>query len=477
MFVYVCICFLLFPFKFSVATNKPVLIWETDVVDFVWPSSTARSNAINTGAYIPLNNIITGVKWWNNVFYLTVPRWRAGVPSTLNSFNPQGATSSNLLTPWPSFGMNQIGLCSSFQYIQSMEIDTLGRMWIIDVGRVNIFDNSTVPYNVFACPPKLVIIDITSQVVLRSHTFSTDTVPYTTNFINDIVLDQKNGFAYITDTGEGADGGLVIYNYNTDISRRYSSHYTNVDNNATMFRINHRNYTIMDPSDTIALSADAETLYFGALSGYKMYQVSTAILRDYTMTASQITANISIAFIRGYSRTQPTQCDGMTCSSSNMCYYGSHSTPTEDSIVVTNFTGTAQTTVSLYNNETTMQWVDTLAWAGEGLLVFTTNRLQRFFFGPPLVSGQGANFRLFTLMVPGQSSYLCSTYQQPPILIPFPSSCVVPSSTAANSVTISAGALAGIAIVCLVAGLVIGGPLFNYFMLKGSLSNKDNNKA
>jgi len=60
--------------------------------------------------------------------------------------------------------------------------------------------------------------------------------------------------------------------------------------------------------------------------------------------------------------------------------------------------------VQLYNNSQTMQWVDTFGWGGPGQLIFTSNRLQQFFAGT--LNSTQTNFRLFSVAVPGQTSYL-----------------------------------------------------------------------
>lgn len=41
-----------------------------------------------------------------------------------------------LLQPYPSWEMQTINNYSALQYVQSMEVDTQGRMWILDTGRV-----------------------------------------------------------------------------------------------------------------------------------------------------------------------------------------------------------------------------------------------------------------------------------------------------------------------------------------------------
>ena len=53
-------------------------------------------------AHVPLNNALTGLKHFNNDTFVTVSRWRAGVPSTLNKVVTDAATGASVLQPCPS---------------------------------------------------------------------------------------------------------------------------------------------------------------------------------------------------------------------------------------------------------------------------------------------------------------------------------------------------------------------------------------
>jgi hypothetical protein len=138
-------------------------VFETSRVNYKWDSDHVELEYVASGAYNYTNNVITGVKYYKGTYFLTVPRWLPGVPSTLNSIQP----GDTVLTPWPSWNMNAVGDCNAFQYVQSMEIDSMGRMWVIDVGSINLFSSSGPRIN--TCPPRLVIIDINSKNILKIH--------------------------------------------------------------------------------------------------------------------------------------------------------------------------------------------------------------------------------------------------------------------------------------------------------------------
>ncbi|XP_015586317.1 protein yellow, partial [Cephus cinctus] len=94
-------------------------------INVTWPSEDARLAALQNEEYIPENNAIAGIKLWKHRMYLTVPRWKNGVPVTLGvtSATPQNNVTAPNLEPYPNWEMQKVGNCKAFQFVQSMEID------------------------------------------------------------------------------------------------------------------------------------------------------------------------------------------------------------------------------------------------------------------------------------------------------------------------------------------------------------------
>lgn len=61
---------------------KEALAWKA--LDFQYPTAAAREAAIKSGEYIPENNNPLGMEVWNDKVFVTVPRWKSGVPSSVN---------------------------------------------------------------------------------------------------------------------------------------------------------------------------------------------------------------------------------------------------------------------------------------------------------------------------------------------------------------------------------------------------------
>lgn len=54
-------------------------------VEYEFPNDTIRDALIESNDYIPNNNMPLGLAVWCDKMFITVPRWKAGVLSTLNS--------------------------------------------------------------------------------------------------------------------------------------------------------------------------------------------------------------------------------------------------------------------------------------------------------------------------------------------------------------------------------------------------------
>ena len=96
--------------------------------------------------------------------------------------------------------MQKLGDCSAFQFVQSMEIEDDGVMWLPDNGRELRSRSRS------KCPAKLVVMDVMTGHVERVHQFPVSVVPREGSFLNDVTLNVANDgdkFAYISDSDRG----------------------------------------------------------------------------------------------------------------------------------------------------------------------------------------------------------------------------------------------------------------------------------
>lgn len=405
------------------------LLAEWVTVDYLWDSNHSRALYEESGQFVVCNNIITGVKVSAaGDIFVAVPRWMSGVPSSLNVLvpNPNGG-EGYVLNPWPSWEFNQINRTGSLQYAQSFIIDSQNRMWIPEVGRTNFYDANTALTT--SGPAGIFVMNITDGSVLLNYYFPDSVVPYNNSFVNDIVLDEQNGYAYFSNTW--ASGGIIVYNINKNNSHMFVSAATE-RNTSYDFCVNDICYGTdgvgASPSDGIALSDDYSTLYWSVVQGQGLYSIETKFLWDFSMTNAEFQSNV--VFL-GYK----TGCsDGLLYLNSAL-YYGDI---THSAIALLNNVAdyTAADSVAIVDSivadtsASSLNWIDTfsLDLNSPTSFYFTSNRLNLFFSGAMDYTGNsGANMRLFQASIvattaspspaPNSADPLFSTYAVAAVVI------------------------------------------------------------
>lgn len=144
---------------------KEKFVWKT--LDFNFPSDEARTAAIQRGFYNPESIVILGIDRWKDMLFVTVPRWRSGVVSTLNVISLQNPEKSPKLEPYPSWEDNSLETEHTLSTVISayrLQVDKCDRLWVVDNGLDNILENRTEILR-----PALVIFDLNEHQVLRRY--------------------------------------------------------------------------------------------------------------------------------------------------------------------------------------------------------------------------------------------------------------------------------------------------------------------
>lgn len=164
---------------------QPLFSWKQ--LDWNFPNDTMRKSYENSGRFVPANNLPLGVNIWNDKLFITVPRWKKGVPANLNYINlnetidkGNGCSSTNKtsevciqffqmpipgdrspqLSPYPSWEDNDIEADNAIVNILRMRIDACDRMWAIDSGVDDIWGEFKTVQR-----PKLIVIDLPTNKV------------------------------------------------------------------------------------------------------------------------------------------------------------------------------------------------------------------------------------------------------------------------------------------------------------------------
>ena len=313
----------------------------------------------------------------NGTIFCSFPRWFDDVIVTFAKYNKE----ENIFEPWPSLEMNQKYLNndpSGLNSILGFEIDKYDNLYILDQGRIKKNPASKGSM-------KLLNYSLNDGQLKNNYTFRSDIVDPSNSFLNDVVIDQINKIAYITDSGNSLSGNLSDYNSGIIVlkledDQQYkilSNHYSVLPDQSFFLHIEKepvKNSTspMMTGADGIALSCDGETLYYCPLSGRMIYSILT---KDIHKAIEENKLN-NITVYEGFKKEAS---DGLLASSKGYLYMTGIET---GSIYVSN---TIEPDLlrfyykdfeSFQGNITTM-WPDTLA-IHDGFLYFVSNQLNNF---------------------------------------------------------------------------------------------------
>ncbi len=302
----------------------------------------------------------------NGNHYLSVPRWAPGIPGTVNRVVV--VDGRPVLDPFPSWEMNEIGKPAALQSVLGWEIDENNRAWFLDQGHI---EGSPCEEGA----QKLVCWDLDTNTLVRSVPIPNEIADFTASFLNDLVIDNTNGFIYIADSGIFSDplqGQLIVYDINNDRLRRVlHQHVSTQDVPGYWFEIDGSKVWPDEPmrtgADGIALSADRRTLYWCALTARHLYSIDTSVLMDFDTDDATIEAAVVDHGDKG------TNTDGMSADNNSLIYY----TMLEGKGI-----GVFDPAVGSYETVVTddrMVWVDGMTFDNQGNLIFNNNRLHQLF--------------------------------------------------------------------------------------------------
>lgn len=365
------------------------VVYEWNVLDFGYPTEKARVDAIYSGDYIPQNNIISDAKPFANRLYVTLPRMLPGVPATLGYIvapNNNGRTDPEV-EPFPSWEMNEKGNCTAFQFVQGIAVDADGLLWVVDSGKPETLAPER---KRFACPPKLVLLDLKRQgATVLTYEFPNDVAAHGSNYLNKIVVDDAlGGYAYITDNS-GADPGIVVYSRRLNRSWKVrESNSMRAALNAVSFAVNGSNLNFSIHIDGIALgpyyAVDKDepqlerNVYYSPLSSYHLYSLPASLLRNPEFALRATPRQIYQA-VTDYG-LKVSQTDGMIMDNQGILYFGllkEHAIAQWDSFRP--FTLENQPIIA--KDEAHIQWTDGFGFDEEGYLYVVVNRLHNFVAG------------------------------------------------------------------------------------------------
>ncbi|KAJ4382207.1 hypothetical protein N0V86_002539 [Didymella sp. IMI 355093] len=371
-----------------------------------WPTGITVSRSgrkfSNYPAGLDSNNTNTGNVTRYAVAELTSNNTETPYPNAKIN-NPPGGAINYTTTP-PTSANYQNYLIG----VQSVVLDPLDRLWILDTGRVLTADGTLL--NASPGGTKLVCVDISTDGVVQTIVFPS-TVAFPDSYINDIRFDLRpqltesgKGVAYITDSSSEGRNGIIIVDLGTGESWRHLNNIPEVsaERGFVPFVWGQPLYYIPGPgqplttvplgSDGIALSADGEDLYFGPVGGRGLYSVPTKRLRDRSQS-SELLAQGAVQ-----NHGQRGVSDGFETDTNGFIYAGNME---QEALV---FFNPANGTVSTFVRDPRISWIDTMSVASDGYLYFTDNQLafSKSFY--PGTDRRVRPFALFRVKLPGNGT-------------------------------------------------------------------------
>jgi len=344
----------------SAGEAEPVVRWNSLSYQVQNPEIAARWSASSLYG----KALVQGLKFDSaGEMYVTTARWGGReIPATVSKLVKNG--DGFALQPFPSEDLNDVANPEGLKAVLGFEIDENDIMWLLDQGHIAGAESG--PKD-----EKLVLWDIKANKEIQRLEFPADVSDKKCSFLNDIVVDNDAGFAYITDSGIFSDplcGGLIVYDRNANTARRVlnATRFTN-DEPQFVFNIDGRqvlkNGKMRTGADGIALSGDKQTLYWTNLTGNTLYSLPTALLRDPKVSEAELQAAVRAEV------ALPSNTDGLNADKDGNVYL----TALQLNSVLKWEPATRRLSRIAYHPE--MVWPDTLAWAPDGTLHVISNHL------------------------------------------------------------------------------------------------------
>jgi sugar lactone lactonase YvrE len=219
--------------------------------------------------------------------FVNFPRWSDRYLNAVVEVGSDGTTKPFPDEQWNRWDRKQGNAGKQFVCVQSVVIDNAGMLWVLD---------PAAPYMGPIVPggPKLVGIDLRNNKVSRIIPFGSEAVK-ADSYLNDVRFDNDTHTAYITDSGVG---GIVVVGMESGKARRVLDGDSSVqaDQNIQIVVDGKPVLTAGEPpkinTDSLALSADGEYLYFKPLTGATLYRIRTELLRDPSVSPSKLSESV-----------------------------------------------------------------------------------------------------------------------------------------------------------------------------------------
>ena len=219
--------------------------------------------------------------------FATAPASRVRSRFSMVEVNPR----SGAITPYPDAAWNNFSEQgdgkSEWISVQALWVDKADHLWALDSSLSKVDQERL--------PPKLVEFDLSNNKVIRQYDFKG--VVSAKDSLNDIRIDTVHHYAYLTNAGN--KGSLVVLDLKTGVARQVlvGDRSTFADPKQHLMigkeiALRPDGSVVAIHADGIALSADAQWLYYRPLTDHNYWRVATLALRDARLSDTELAKRV-----------------------------------------------------------------------------------------------------------------------------------------------------------------------------------------
>ncbi|MFN0138011.1 MAG: L-dopachrome tautomerase-related protein [Phycisphaerae bacterium] len=287
-------------------------------------------------------------------------------------------SNAALPKPFPNAAWNRSdGGADTFDTVLGLRCDSRGVVWMLDNGMRG------------KVTPKIVAWDTKADKLARV-IYLPPPITVANSFVNDLQIDEAADAIYIADPAGGKNAAIIVVDLATGLARRVLEGDVSVAPEDKDLLIDGVALEIAQPDGTktrprigvnpIALDHINEWLYFGPMSGSKLYRVKASDLRNAALSPADLAKRVEPYADRPFS-------DGISIDNAGNIYI---------SAIADNAIGVIDASRkyrALIRGEQ-ISWPDAFSFGPDGLLYVVVNQLHR---SPPLNGGKNMTVPPFTI--------------------------------------------------------------------------------
>jgi sugar lactone lactonase YvrE len=223
--------------------------------------------------------------------FATAPASQVRSRFSMVEVDPKTGAKTGAVTPYPDAAWNnfneQADGATQWISVQALWVDKADHLWALD--------SSLPKLDQERLPPKLVEFDLSTNRVIRQYDFKGVVSPK--DSLNDVRVDVAHGYAYLTNAGN--KGSLVVLDLKSGKARQVlvGDRSTFADPKQHLMigkemALRPDGSVAAIQADGIALSPDAEWLYYRPLTDHNYWRVPTAALRDEKLSEAELAKKV-----------------------------------------------------------------------------------------------------------------------------------------------------------------------------------------